>query len=107
MAVITGAAAGHSTGQPSTGQPPLGAAASTAFPLLPGEASLPLRLMTDLGSIEIFAAGGRGVFSGGLSYAACELVSCQITLAALPSAGVPPAVLLAAGAAWKMGSIYA
>ena len=73
------------------------------FPLLPGETELPLRLMTDLGSIEMFAAGGRGVYSGGLSHAACARTPCLLTVAALPSPSPP---WLAAGAAWEMRSIF-
>jgi hypothetical protein len=39
---------------------------AAAFPLLEGEDTVALRIMTDHRSIEIFAAGGRWVFSCGL-----------------------------------------
>ena len=37
-----------------------GNAATATFVLLPGETVLPLRVMLDTRSVEIFAAGGRG-----------------------------------------------
>lgn len=84
-----------------------GVTAEATFALLPGEDLLPLRVMTDLGSIEVFAGGGRGVYSGGLSYAACELNACLVTAAASNGgAGALPDVSLAEGAAWELGSIF-
>lgn len=39
----------------------------TSFELLGDEPALPLRVMLDLASVELFAASGRGVFSGALA----------------------------------------
>lgn len=82
---------------------PAGGPSVSSFPLLPGE-GLPLRIMTDLGSVEVFAAGGRGVHSGGLSYAACAHAPCQLTAMAASAGAAPPT--LTAGAAWEMSSIF-
>jgi hypothetical protein len=40
-----------------------------AFPLLAGENTIPIRIMTDTRSVEIFVANGRGVYSGPLHVA--------------------------------------
>eukprot|EP00419_Tripos_fusus_P080775 CAMPEP_0172945784 /NCGR_PEP_ID=MMETSP1075-20121228/226728_1 /TAXON_ID=2916 /ORGANISM="Ceratium fusus, Strain PA161109" /LENGTH=248 /DNA_ID=CAMNT_0013807227 /DNA_START=16 /DNA_END=759 /DNA_ORIENTATION=+ len=38
----------------------------TSFPLLAGEITLPMRIMSDHRTVEVFAGSGRGVFSGSM-----------------------------------------
>ena len=38
--------------------------------------------MTDTRSVEVFAGHGRGVFSGGLSFAFCEDIACAVVATA-------------------------
>lgn len=58
------------------------------FSLFPDEAVLPLRIMTDTRSVEVFAGHGRGVFSGGLSFAFCEDIACAVVATAnTPTSG--------------------
>merc|ERR1711957_253916 len=74
--------------------------ASTALPgtftLLEGESSLPLRLMSDRRTIEVFAAGGRAVFSAPLSSA-----SGAITVAVDAGSDIE-----FAATGWMMESIF-
>ena len=69
-----------------------------SFPLLPGEGMLPLRVLLDMGSVEVFAAHGRGVYSGGLGWPAGRF---SVTAVA---AGAPGAAVEAA-TAWAMAPI--
>lgn len=86
----------------SSSRPSRPTIATATFPLPPEQpAAVPLRLMTDLGTLEVFAAAGRGVHSGELSFAACALAPCSLMLAA---AGASPK--LARAAAWPLGSIF-
>ena len=41
-----------------------------------GERVLPIRVMTDTRSVELFAGHGRGVYSGGLSYVGACARAC-------------------------------
>ena len=66
---------------------------STPFVLLPGEASLPLRVLSDLRSLEIFAGAGRGVVS-------VSLLSADGAVYAAAPGGGPSVVLQATG--WAM-----
>ena len=84
-------------------------ARAMAFPLLPGETTLPVRVMTDLQSVEVFVGGGRGVYSGGLSYAACAAVPCAITATAATATSTAPAAAdetTVSATAWAMSSIF-
>jgi len=80
------------------------------FPIFPSESSaLSLRIMTDTRSVEIFAANGRGVFSGGLTYGYCAQTACQVlvsraTLLSRSLSAVAP--ITVSVTAWTMGSIY-
>ena len=80
--------------------------ATTSFPLPTDATATALRAMTDLGSVEIFVAGGRGVYSGPLSYVACELGPCVLALAASPAPTQASAPTLLAAAAWPMRGIF-
>lgn len=84
----------------------------TSFPLLPDEMQtaqvdgttavvLPVRVMTDTRSIDVFVADGRAAYSGVISYAKCANASCIV----LASAKVSPSATVGA-AAWGMQSIY-
>lgn len=65
--------------------------------ILPGETTLPVRLMTDVGTVEIFLAGGRAVAS-----TAVYSNSTQVVAAALKPGGVAH---LAAVAGWRLVSL--
>ena len=73
-----------------------------AFPLFASDGpAVPLRLMIDVASVEIFAGFGRAVFSSGLAYAsACAVAPCTVTASATV-AGVG-----ATSAAWELESIF-
>ena len=79
----------------------------TSFPLLPAEVQaadatvvLPVRVMTDTRSIEIFVGDGRAAYSGVISYAKCGSGAC-VVLASANAAGAT-----ASATAWGMQSIY-
>ena len=83
----------------------------TSFPLLPAEIQaaeaggaftvvLPVRVMTDTRSIEVFVGDGRAAYSGVVSYAKCASGACGV-LASTNVVGVT-----ASAAAWGMQSIY-
>ena len=76
---------------------------SMTFPLLPGETVLPVRAMTDTRSVEVFVGGGRGVYSGGLSYTGCAAIPCTV-IAGTTSGGADTVTISAT--AWAMTSIY-
>ena len=76
------------------------------FPLLQHQRMIPVRVMTDLGSVEVFAADGRGVYSAGLSYDACQSTECVATVSSTSTAKVGDVAELSF-AAWKMLSIFA
>jgi len=80
---------------------------STTFALLAGEGdALPLRVMTDTGSVEVFAGFGRAVYSGGLAYGACAATPCLVTAAFAAAAETGGAAAKVASAvtatAWQM-----
>jgi hypothetical protein len=80
--------------------------ASVAFPLFNSDGpAVPLRLMIDVASVEVFGAFGRAVFSSGLAYAS----SCGGGAAAAPCAVAASAAVAgasASGAAWTLASIF-
>lgn len=71
----------------------------TVFPLFDNETIIPLRVMIDTRSIEIFAGFGRGVYSTSLDFSNCEQASCAI--AADSSTGTAAID----GVAWSMNAI--
>ena len=84
------------------------------FSLLPGETSVPVRVLADMGSVEVFAAHGRGVFSGGLAWPSCGTSrKCAVTAAMASRIGAPaptpapaPATVVTVQAtAWDMAPI--
>jgi hypothetical protein len=76
----------------------------TTFPLLASESALPVRVMTDTGSVEIFAGNGRGVYSAGMPHWSCngggnkECAVTAMAVGALKSAHVT-------ATAWPLGLI--
>jgi hypothetical protein len=77
------------------------ATASASFEMLAGEVMLPLRVLTDARSVEIFAGNGRAIFSGALSYTFCKTVRCPVQITAASGSGAS-----VSGAAWEMDSIF-
>jgi hypothetical protein len=78
-----------------------GGGAPVVYPLLPGEAlkPVPLRIMLDTRSAEAFAHGGRGAWSGGMSYTFCA-GNCNVSVLAATATANVTAV------AWAMASIW-
>jgi len=66
----------------------------TSFTLLAHETALGLRIMLDVTSVELFVAGGRGVFSGALNGTGLLIANCS------------GSDLEISGLAWEMGSIF-
>lgn len=50
------------------------------FPLFADESTLPVRIMTDTRSVEVFAGYGRGVYTSKLSSNFCASTNCLITV---------------------------
>jgi hypothetical protein len=69
-----------------------------SFPMLNREASWPLRIMSDINTVEIFVGGGRAVYSTGIGTSDGGLVTAVAT-------GVASTITAATG--WAMASIRA
>ena len=99
------AASATARGKRMAVQMTLGGSSSTAsasFEMLPGEAALPLRVLLDTRSVEIFAGSGRGVYSGPLSYSFCVASPCGVNV--MGTATTSATIL--SGAVWTMRSIF-
>jgi sucrose-6-phosphate hydrolase SacC (GH32 family) len=87
----------HIAGNENMHPPP-----KSTFPLFANETEFSLRMMTDTRSIEVFAGGGRGVYSGGFSTMYCANAT-HCSLVASTTAKVD---ILVTGTAWHMNSIF-
>jgi hypothetical protein len=76
--------------------------ASVAFPLFDEDGpEVALRALIDVASLEVFAGGGRAVWSGALGYAgACAAAACSVAASAASEGGS------ASGVAYRLGSVF-
>jgi len=72
------------------------------FDVLPGETSLDVRVMIDIGSIEIFAMHGRAVYSGSFAYDVATPPRPAEVRATVTSAGSSAEI---SAAVWSLASI--